>query len=367
MRTKKNNKPRLIPKNNHNKQKPKVYISKNNKITHKKHISNNAKQPPKLYISKNLSELIDTIIVEKIHTDDYMANKEGHWFGNKDYIKTITKNTDCVYLDNKMEYKVLFRFRKNVIDKKLTELATKCWKKYAMKLHNNRGAAAGLLDRTKMAKYIGKLVNPNSFRSKYIGTYTNELHKQLISNDAPSNIIGYFDKIDRNIGKSRIPCRLTAFTRKHKELWEESTPFIKRINYLFKELMPKEYKNQHSRAHKTKFVIDDTAYSTLTINHNWRTALHRDKGDYVDGFGNLSVAEEGDYSGGCLGFPQFGIQLNGGKKKGSINIDVRNGDFLAMDVHQWHCNSEIVGKTNDYSRLSIVAYLRENMLRCQNL
>ena len=53
-----------------------------------------------LYISKNISEPIDTIIVNKIRTDDYMSNKEGHWFGNKDYIKTIHKNTDCVYLDN---------------------------------------------------------------------------------------------------------------------------------------------------------------------------------------------------------------------------------------------------------------------------
>ena len=325
------------------------------------------KTKPKLnlYISKNISEPIDTIIVDKIRTDEYMSNKEGHWFGNNDYLKTVHKNTDCVYLDDDGKYKVLFRFRKNVIDNNLSQLAKRCWKKYAMKLHNNRGAAAGLLDRNKMAKYIGKLVNPNSFRSKYIGTYTNKLHKQLISNDAPSNIIGYFDKFDRNLGQSRVPCRLTAFTRQHKDLWEDSIPFIKRINYLFKELMPKEYKIQHERAHKTKFVIDDTAYSTLTINHNWRTALHRDKGDYVDGFGNLSVVEEGEYSGGCLGFPQFGIQLNG--KKGPINIDVRTGDFLAMDVHQWHSNTEIIGKTKEYSRLSIVAYLRENMLRCQNL
>lgn len=341
-----------------------LFINKGkNRLFSKKKINNTTK--PNLYISKNINEPIDTIIIEKIQDDSYMANREGHWFGNKDYIKTINKNTDCVYLDDENKYKVLFRFRKNVIDNNLTKLANKCWKKYAMKLHNNRGAAAGLLDRKKMAKYIGKLVNPNSFRSKYIGRYTNKLHKQLISNDAPSNIIGYFDKFDRNIGQSRIPCRLTAFTSQHKDLWEESIPFIKRINYLFKELMPKEYKIQHGRAHKTKFVIEDTAYSTLTINHNWRTALHRDKGDYIDGFGNLSVAEEGEYSGGCLGFPQFGIKMNG--KKGPINIDVRNGDFLAMDVHEWHCNTEIVGKTNDYSRLSIVAYLRENMLRCQNL
>ena len=216
MRTKKIYKPSLLTKKIN---KPPV-LTKINKTK-----KNKTKPKVKLYISKNISEPIDTIIVEKIQTNDYMSNKEGHWFGNKDYLKTIHKNTDCVYLEDG-KYRVLFRFRKSVIDNNLTKLANQCWKKYAMKLHNNRGAAAGLLDRNKMAKYIGKLVNPKSFRSKYVGTYTKELHKQLISNDAPSNIIGYFDKFDRNIGKSRVPCRLTAFTSQHRDLWEASIPFI---------------------------------------------------------------------------------------------------------------------------------------------
>jgi hypothetical protein len=27
-----------------------------------------------------------------------------------------------------------------------------------------------------------------------------------------------------------------------------------------------------------------------------------------------------------------------------FGMDCRNGDFLAMDVHTWHCNSEISGE-----------------------
>jgi hypothetical protein len=41
-------------------------------------------------------------------------------------------------------------------------------------------------------------------------------------------------------------------------------------------------------------------------------------------------------------------------------VDVRQGDFLAMDVHEWHCNTPIIGT----GRLSIVAYLRKNMIKC---
>ena len=83
-------------------------------------------------------------------------------------------------------------------------------------------------------------------------------------------------------------------------------------------------------------------------------------GDYMDGIGNLSVVEKGKYPGGCLGFPQFGI-----KGKGRINVDVRTGDFLVMDVHQWHCNTKIEPKSDDYTRLSIVAYLRDKMINCK--
>ena len=63
-------------------------------------------------------------------------------------------------------------------------------------------------------------------------------------------------------------------------------------------------------------------------------------------------------------------------------MDVRTGDFLAMDVHEWHCNTEFKKKTNKifkdgfkdidiknnwhFNRLSMVMYLREKMIKCKN-
>lgn len=338
---------------------------KDNKDNKKNKTKTVKKKLNKLYISPHLPKPIETVIVQKIVSDEDIAKKEAHYFNNCDYYRTITKDTDCIYWDDKEgKYKILFRFRKNVISDKLTDIAKNSYKKYAKILHNNRGAASGLLDRSKLSKYIGKLSNPKGFRSSYVGKYTKVKHNQLISNLAPSNIVGYYDRFDRNLGQSRLPCRQTAFNIKNKDLWEQSLPFIKRIDFLFKELAPEHYKRQKKRAQAVpKFAIGNTAYSTLTINHNWRTALHKDAGDYMDGIGNLTVVEEGKYKGGYLGFPGFGI-----KGKGPINIDVRNNDFLVMDVHQWHCNTEIIPKDNEeYSRLSIVAYLREGMIRCKNL
>ena len=79
-------------------------------------------------------------------------------------------------------------------------------------------------------------------------------------------------------------------------------------------------------------------------------------------------------------FPQFGV-----------GVDVRHGDFLAMDVHQWHCNSEIyeteedkeynenmpkvfkdnpevgtIGLDKNYTRLKFVCYLIEKISNCPN-
>ena len=68
------------------------------------------------------------------------------------------------------------------------------------------------------------------------------------------------------------------------------------------------------------------------------------------------MLEEGKYDGGFTGFPQFGFA-----------VDVREGDFLAMNVHEWHGNTKIIPITKDHTRLSLVSYLRERMLRCSDM
>jgi hypothetical protein len=126
------------------------------------------------------------------------------------------------------------------------------------------------------------------------------------------------------------------------------------------------------------YQIADTAFSTLTVNMNFRTAMHRDAGDFQEGFGNLSVIEWGRYQGGETLFPQYGVGIN-----------LRTGDFVAMDVHQWHCNSGIhqtaadkafneslpdirtrdsttgvVGSQERFQRISFVCYFREKIANC---
>ena len=299
--------------------------------------------------------------VRKIMTDEAIANKISEYFPSSHYSLIVKGDTDVWGVDdNGTREKLLVKFRKRVIPESLCQAGIDNLKKAAMKKHDNRGAAAGPIDLKKMPLYANdasKFVKKSKFRIlAYVSKETGQLVNNSLGNQSTSNIIGYFDKPDRNIKVNPPPCRETAFTSQQVNKWTGSVPLIKAIDREFKRLVPDRHAVQYKRAHETSFVIGDTAFSTVTINHNWRTGLHTDKGDLTDGFGNLVVLEEGEYEGGYTGFPQYGIC-----------VDARHGDFLGMNVHEWHCNTEIKPKTKDYTRLSLVCYLREKMIRCKGL
>ena len=202
------------------------------------------------------------------------------------------------------------------------------------------------------------------------------ISKMKVNNQVASNPIGYYEA-GKNFAD--LPCRLTHFTRTNFEKYKEGLPFIQKIDSLFNKLVPNAYEKQLERANiKPHLKIPETCFSTVTINRNFRTAMHRDAGDFKEGFGNLTVIEEGHYHGGYTVFPQFGVAIN-----------LRNNDFVAMDVHQWHANTEIYETDEDkelnkniissfsdnpevgtaglyqkYTRISFVCYLREKIVTC---
>lgn len=127
------------------------------------------------------------------------------------------------------------------------------------------------------------------------------------------------------------------------------------------------------------YQIGDTAFSSVTVNRNFQTALHQDAGDYRPGFGNLSVIERGKYHGGYTLFPRYKIGFN-----------IRTGDYIEMDVHDWHCNTEMYETAEDkqynktlprvyfddpstgtlggdklFTRISFVCYFREKLQDCK--
>ena len=339
---------------------------------------------------------INTIILKPILTKEEIKKEEGHYFPESYYTKhnkVINTNTDVYGIDEAGTKKLLLKFRKNVIPEQICIEAYHALEKHAKHKNSNRGAAAGKLSLSKLPKHVGKITKTDSFRVFY-KTKSGHVSKDNISNIAQSNIAGYYDRPDRNnynikyntktktqtktqtnlkLSKIKVPmCRTTQFTKKYVEKWNKTIPLIKEADKLFKLLVPDRHKIQLEIANKTpEFQIDGTAYSTITLNYNWRTATHCDSGDLDEGFGNLIVLEkskslykdcknsknskyskdskDNEFKGGYLGFPRWGIC-----------VDVRQGDFLAMDVHEFHSNTPIIGD----GRLSIVCYLRKKMINC---
>ena len=245
------------------------------------------------------------------------------------------KPTDISFIINEdadvytKEGKLLLKFRKNVLDKKCIDLFYENVIKFAELTTNNRGNALGSTKRN---------------------IYDNEKIK--------SNIIGFFDTLSpqqkfllkqKNI-KNMISVRPTRFLVDYPEKYNKLIPLVQQIDEYYKKLTPEHYEKQRKKANQTHFKIKNTSFTTITTNVNFQTTVHTDKGDDIEGFGNLSVIEKGKYTGGETCFPQFGIGVN-----------VRSGDVLFMDVHEAHGNLPIITETNDAVRLSIVCYLRKQI------
>jgi len=165
-----------------------------------------------------------------------------------------------------------------------------------------------------------------------------------------SGIAGYFDRYPR------IPYgRATSYTEKHYDTFAKCYPYLHKLNDQFRELIPGRWKAQNEQASRLdrRFLISDTVFTTLTVNHNWRTACHRDAGDLTTGFSNICgvTGPEGKgWRGGQFILPEYRIAIN-----------LQPGDMLLVNNHEGiHGNDELVGDDND--RMTIVAYFREKML-----
>lgn len=312
--------------------------------------------------------------LQPIMTDEEIKRREGTYFDEKDIKLLVTEDADVYIPDpnNPGKEKILLKFRKNVFPESLTKLAWDAFHKTAA-ASRNRGAAAGPIDLKSMYWKKRKPVEIDKWGARYM--QDGKVSKMRVNNNVYSSVLGYFEQTPF----MKLPCRLTTYTQTYFNYYKMGLPFIDAIDEQFKKLMPERHKKQYERAKKKSFYqINDTAFSSLTINRNFRTALHQDAGDYKEGYGNLSVVERGKYHGGHTMFPQYGV-----------GIDLRTGDFVAMDVHEWHCNTKMyetkedkefnkklddvfrhdpstgtMGSTDKYSRISFVCYLREKMIDC---
>tara|TARA_R110000737_G_scaffold151249_1_gene180509 strand:- start:461 stop:1846 length:1386 start_codon:yes stop_codon:yes gene_type:complete len=187
-------------------------------------------------------------------------------------------------------------------------------------------------------------------------TQKNYISETTYANMVLSGIAGFFDRYPR------IPYgRATAYTENNYSVYEKCYPFMRQLSAMFKEHLPIRYGIQNEAAAKLdpRFRVagEDTPFTTVTVNKNFRTACHRDAGDLNEGFSNLTVvAKAKNWEGGYLVLPEF-----------RVGINIRPGDLLLINNHGGiHGNTELKPPAGtsieDMERISLVCYFREKML-----
>jgi hypothetical protein len=211
-----------------------------------------------------------------------------------------------------LEGRLLVSFRKGVFPLEACLQARELLRGAAT-ITDARGTAAGKLD-------------PNLFRAKgesyvlkspfYAVALVRNKEGELVesrtraANAVASGVVGSFD------ASGRIPyCRQTKWTRDNLPEWEKLTPFIQLVDEQFRKLVPHRWANQHRFVQRIKdgWLVPNTVFTTCTVNRNFRTAIHTDRGDLAEGFGNL-VAFEGErgYEGGVTALAGGGRCSHGG-------------------------------------------------------
>lgn len=321
-----------------------------------------------------LEKKVKEVVVKAKMTNDQIKGKEGAYFDENAADVIYDSDVDVYAEDDDGKRILIAKLRKQVINPELVKVGWEgFWTSASPSLM--RGAAAGPIQLNSNYWKKRKPVETQGHATRYIqpdGTVSN----MRVNNQVFSAVLGYFNA---GTAMHKIPCRLTTYTRLHFENFKHGLPFISALDQCFKTLIPDRYAKQKAAADAKPFLrIADTAFSSVTVNRNFRTGLHMDDGDFRGGYGNLSVIERGSYHGGYTLFPQYRIGFN-----------IRTGDFLAMDVHQWHCNTALyetpedkkaneglprihrdkvetgtLGVDKPYSRVSFVCYLREKIADC---
>ncbi|KPI86246.1 Bifunctional helicase and thymine dioxygenase JBP2 [Leptomonas seymouri] len=161
-----------------------------------------------------------------------------------------------------------------------------------------------------------------------------------------TGIVGSYDYLNN---PTQRKCRETEFSRRNWAAVSSCEPFFKHLDRLYSQMAPMHYHLQKV-AIPTQYQLCGTVFSTVTVNRNFRTAVHTDKGDFRSGLGVLSVIN-GDFA---------GCHLAVKKIRKAFRLQV--GDVLLFDTALEHGNTEVESPAANWTRTSVVCYLRTGLM-----
>ena len=271
------------------------------------------------------------------------------------YNTKIIINQDLTLYDE--DGSLVFCFMKKIIPEEYYDIDPKIVKA-SKKESANRGNAAGKVtidglqkNKTHWKRFPATLCNSKGEEltketsSSFFKYHDGTMSKRARSNTVNSLALGGFDKSPQH------PCRLTHYTKQILNEYPSVFPLCGYISNIYQKKFPDYYHKQKEvyDASPKDYVIPDTVFSTITLNHDFRTATHEDKGDCKLGLTCFTIKKCGTYTGGELCFPEYQMGCN-----------IEQGDLLIFNPHIRHCNNELVGE----GRMSFVFYIRQKMNLC---
>lgn len=201
-------------------------------------------------------------------------------------------------------------FLRDVIPASLHKLAFEFWKT-VHELPTNRSIAVG-------TKSLLRLKNDGT-TGKRLGV-SKDVQLYLKERRVAHGFIGSVD------ATSDAPCHKTRLTTRHPEMLEGNRLLIELVNRLYKKHAPAFHSKQRAEIEKVPlWGIWDTAFSTVYLARNFRTAYHRDGGNLKGVM--TALMPMGRFTGGELVIPRW-----------RIAFPLRPGDLLLFDPQQLHGN-----------------------------
>ena len=271
--------------------------------------------------------MIEKVIANKQMTDQQAESLKISFLSEDSYDRLFTEDVDVYDTAGVL----MAKFRKGIFPIDKLKLGYESFKD-SIQWTEGRGAASGAS--RKRIRSDGSVANTT------VGEFVQSGNVGFMD---PSAMIRY--------------CRKTAFARDYFDKFTAGIPFVEEVDKWYQELCPEYYKIQKNFANATNqnFRIADTSFTTVTVNRNFVTAVHKDSGDLPQGFGNLVIYREGSWKGSYFTLPQY-----------RIAFDLQNTDILFVDVHKWHGNTPYIDFDVERGdlRIAFVLYYREYMLKC---
>lgn len=218
------------------------------------------------------------------------------------------------------------------------------------KLKTWKGGKEKKWSETKWVAWWKKTAALPHFKRKLEVLDFKKLLTRAYGNSVFSSVIGRYPRDAKNPWT-----RECEWNKRNNYDWQRVLPIVKRIDATFRLVLPDRYEIQRSyveRIHPT-FRIDDTVFTTITVNSNYKTSAHRDLNNLRQGFSNLLVLSHGTpYEGGHFILPEFGVEF---PLKPRDLLFVQNDEYI-------HSNTEIKAADETSTRMSLVLYVKESVL-----